>query len=195
MIDFRKLSRKLKDREEIKAKQKPLSKQEILLNHLSEYEKMTEFNPLAILEGTTDQEFKKSPALPVGDYIGVIAEFDREKSFKSGTQKADSTKKWSAINVRIDVDLTQYPDAMAAVNQEKVSLFDMVMLDLTPSGTLDYATGKNNRLRRYREALGQNTPGVPWAPTHMQGRPIKIKIKHDIYMDEPQARVDAVSAP
>ena len=160
---------------------------------ISEEMKMTEFNPLAILEGTTDQEFKKAPALPVGDYIGVIAEFDREKSFKSGTQKNDSSKTWSAINVRIDIDLTQYPDARAEVNQDKVSLFDMVMLDLTPSGTLDYSTGKNNRLRRYREALGQNTPGVPWAPTHMQGRPVKVKVKHDIYEGEKQARVDAIS--
>ena len=157
--------------------------------------KMTEFNPLAILEGTTTEEFKKGIALPVGDYIGVIAEFDREKSFKSGTQKADPTKKWSAINVRIDIDLTQYPEAMSVVNQEKISLFDMVMLDLTPSGTLDYATGKNNRLRKYREALGQNTPGTPWAPTHMQGRPVKVKVKHEIYEGEPQARVDAVAAP
>lgn len=156
---------------------------------------MTDFNPLAILEGTTDREFTKSPALPVGDYIGVIAEFDKDKSFKSGTQKSDPTKTWSAINVRIDFDLTQYPNARAACNVDKVSLFDMVMIDLTPSGTLDYGTGKNNRLRRYREALGQNTAGVPWAPTHMQGRPIKVKVKHEIYENEPQARVDAVSAP
>lgn len=154
---------------------------------------MTDFDPLAILESTTDKEFTKSPALPVGDYIGVIAEFDREKSFKSGTQKADPTKKWSAINIRIDIDLTQYPDARAVVNADRVSLFDMVMLDLTPSGTLDYGTGKNNRLRRYREALGQNTPGVPWAPLHMEGRPIKVKVKHDTYDGETQARVDAVS--
>lgn len=157
---------------------------------------MTDFNPLAILEGTTDREFSKSPALPVGDYIGIIAEFDREKSFKSGTQKNDPTKTWSAINIRIDIDLTQYPDARAHVNQDRVSLFDMVMIDLTPDGRgLDYSTGKNARLRKYREALGQNVPGQPWAPTHMQGRPIKVKVKHDIYQDEQQARVDAVSAP
>jgi hypothetical protein len=166
-----------------------------LFHHNLGIRKMTEFNPLAILEGTTDREFTKSPALPVGDYIGVIAEFDREKAFRSGTQKSDPTKKWSAINVRIDVDLNQYPDARAVVNADRVSLFDMVMIDLTASGSLDYSTGKNNRLRRYREALGQNTPGVPWAPTHMQGRPVKVKIKHDPYGDEVQARVDAVSAP
>lgn len=190
-IDFSKLN------EELEEKPKPIKlsfREETNRIYYEEYS-MTEFNPLAILEGTTTEEFKKGIALPVGDYIGVIAEFDREKSFKSGTQKADPTKKWSAINVRIDIDLTQYPEAMSVVNQEKASLFDMVMLDLTPSGTLDYATGKNNRLRKYREALGQNTPGTPWAPTHMQGRPVKVKVKHEIYEGEPQARVDAVAAP
>lgn len=189
MVNFSKYLRKSEE------KPKPIKqsvREEINQVYYEEYS-MTEFNPLAILEGTSDQEFKKAPALPVGDYIGVIAEFDREKSFKSGTQKADPTKTWSAINVRIDIDLTQYPDARAEVNQDKASLFDMVMLDLTPSGTLDYSTGKNNRLRRYREALGQNTPGVPWAPTHMQGRPVKVKVKHDIYEGEKQARVDAIS--
>lgn len=192
MINFRKLSRK----QEEKPKAINLSaREEIIRLYYEEFSQMTDFDPLAILEGTTSEEFKKGIPLPAGDYVGVIAQFDREKSFKSGTQKADPTKSWSAINVRIDIDLSQYPQARAVVNQDKVSLFDMVMLDLTPDGRgLDYSTGKNNRLRRYREALGQNTPGTPWAPTYMQGRPIKVKVKHEVYEGEPQARVDAVSA-
>lgn len=153
---------------------------------------MTEFNALEFMDAATTEAFTKRPPLPVGDYIGVIGEI----APKSGDIKKGERigQKYSALNVPIEIDLSQYPEVSQIVGVPKVTVYQMVMLDLTPDGkNLDNGTGKNNNLRRYREALDMNRPGDPFSPRMMQGRPIRVKIKHDLYEGDLQERVDSVS--
>ena len=53
--------------------------------------------------------------------------------------------------------------------------------------------GKNGKLRRYRESLDMNTPGVPFSLRQMIGRQIRVKIKHEPYEGEMYDRVDSVA--
>jgi len=64
------------------------------------------------------------------------------------------------------------------------------MIDLTPGsvlvggqiqGSVDNSKGKNNAQRIYREATGMNKPGEPFSWAMMQGKPVKVRIKHEDY--------------
>jgi hypothetical protein len=115
---------------------------------------------------------------------------------QSGMQRKDPTKAWTALNVRLDVDLTTNPSARAIVGQDKVVLFDFIGLDTTPSGGLDQSAGRNSKLRTYREALAMNAPGQPFAPRMMQGRQLLVKIKYGINPNsqEQQEEIAGVAA-
>jgi hypothetical protein len=98
-----------------------------------------------------------------------------------------------AVDVPLEIDLSAYPDLAAKVGVPKVTLNDSIMLDTTESGGIDNSPGKNGKLRRYREALGMNTPGQPFSFRAMQGRTIKVKIKHRTYEGELYDEVDSVA--
>lgn len=148
------------------------------------------FDPNTFLDSTASSAFTKRPPLPIGDYIAVIGEMKGQ----SGQQKKDPSKTWNALNVPLEVDLSANPQAAEAVGgQTKVILFDFVGLDFTPTGQLDGAPGRNVKLRRYREALGQNVDGQPWSPRMMQGQPIRVKVKHEMYEGDIRETVDSVN--
>lgn len=151
---------------------------------------MSNFDPNAFLDATTTEANTKRPPLPAGmDFVGTIG----EPKSRQWQGKADPTKSGFAIDLPIEVDLTQYPDIQKAIGADKVTLTDSLMLDTTPSGGIDNSPGKNGKLRRYREALGMNTPGEAFSFRMMQGRLIRVKIKHDVYEGETYDKVDSVA--
>lgn len=80
--------------------------------------------------------------------------------------------------------------------REKVSVTASILLDLTEDGTgLDMGKGKNIGLGQIRTALGQNEAGAEWSPAMIEGQPIKVKVKADIYEERATAKVSAVTAP
>jgi len=58
---------------------------------------------------------------------------------------------------------------------------------------IDWSVGKNNRLRRLREALGMNVPGQTFSMRAMQGRMVRVKIKHVPYEGDILDDIDSVS--
>jgi hypothetical protein len=66
-----------------------------------------------------------------------------------------------------------------------------VMLDLTDSGQLDMAKGRNVRLGRLREALDLNAPGRPFSFAMIQGRMAKVKVGHRVDGEDIYAEVRA----
>lgn len=151
---------------------------------------MSQFDPNLFLDATTTEALVKRPPLPAGiDIVGTIGEI--KASAWQG--KADPTKSGIKFDVPIKFDLTAYPDLHKQIGADSVTLTDTIMLDTTESGAIDYAPGKNAKLRRYREALGMNAPGEPFAPRSMQGRLIKAKIKHDPYEGEIYDKIDSVA--
>ena len=67
------------------------------------------------------------------------------------------------------------------------------MLDITPNGALDNAPGRNGGLRRYREACDLNKPGDSFSARQMTGKVVKVKITHELYLDEPVERISGVT--
>jgi hypothetical protein len=85
------------------------------------------------------------------------------------------------IDIPVEIDLTLYPEVMQQQGGiEKLTMTDNLFLDLTPAETIDLAPGKNNKMRKWREATDLNTAGQPFTFRMLQGRRVKIKISHRV---------------
>jgi len=79
------------------------------------------------------------------------------------------------------------------VGQPKVTITDSVFLDMKEDGkTLDAAPGKNRQLRAYREALGLNNPGDKFSYAMMEGRQVRVSVRHDTKSGETYERIGMV---
>ena len=151
------------------------------------------FDPSQFLDATTTEALVRRPPLPVGDYLAVVGE-PVSRSWTS--QKPDArVKSGIAIDLPLVIDVTLYSAAHAVVGVDTVTLKAGIMLDLNESGAIDWGMGKNGALRRYREALGMNEAGKPFSIRQMQGRIIKVKVKHRPYEGEFYEEVDSVAKP
>ena len=151
---------------------------------------MSNFDPSAFLDATiTDANTKRNP-IPAGSDVTAVIGTPKARTWQG---KADPTKTGVVVDVPLVVDLTPYPDLQKIVGIPQVTLTDGIMLDTTENGGIDNSPGKNGKLRRYREALGMNTPGQPFSFRAMEGRLIKVKIKHRNYEGELYDEVDSVA--
>ena len=148
---------------------------------------MSTFNPESFLDITLTEPTVKRPPIPVGDYTAIVGEV-KSRSWQG---KKDPSKSGIAFDIPLEVQL---PDTVASmVGQSTIRVTDSVMLDLNEGGSLDNSPGKNRRLRLYREALDMNKPGDSFSPRQMQGRMIKVKIKHEEYEGDLYEKVDGVA--
>lgn len=148
------------------------------------------FDPQSFLDASTTEALVKRPPIPAGtELVGVIT----AQKPRAWTGKKDPTMGGIAIDLTVEFDLTGYPAVQAIVGLDKVQIVDGIMLDLTEGGSIDYAPGKNGKLRRYREALGLNVPGQSFSIRMMEGRPIRCKIKHDPYEGEVYDKIESVA--
>lgn len=149
------------------------------------------FDPQSFLDASISEPSIKRPPLPAGsDFTGIITDIIP----RPWVGKKDPSKSGIAMDVKIDIDLSGYPNEKAALGGiEKITLQDGIMLDTTPSGSIDNGPGKNAKLRRYREAVDMNKPGDVFSFRAMIGRPIKVKIKHEAYEGEMYDKVDSVA--
>lgn len=149
---------------------------------------MSNFDPASFLDATISEPTTRRNPLPAGrDFVGVIG----EPTTRTWQGKADPTKSGVVVDVPIEIDMSAYPDVK--IGATKVMLKDGIMLDLTSDGAIDNSPGKNGKLRRYREALGMNEAGKPFSFRAIQGRQIKVKIKHRTYEGEMFDEVDSVA--
>lgn len=153
---------------------------------------MSQFDPAAYLDATTSEASTRRPPLPVKDFIGTIGEVkSRSGSFQD--KKTGEQKSYVALDIPVEIDISSDPELVKVQGTSKVTLTDGLFLDLTPAGLIDYAPGKNNKLRRYREATGQNVAGQPFSPRMLSGRPVRVKIKHEPYEGENYDKIDSVA--
>lgn len=158
---------------------------------------MSAFDPATFLDATVATVDEKRPPLPTenpadsgGLYTAVIQPLPAPKSGIIG--KGDRTgQPWVSMVIPLKIDVPQQlQDALKLPPQ--VTLTDKAFLDLTPEGHTDDAPGKNSSRRLYREATGLNSPGVPFAWRMLEGRVVKVKVKHEMYNNAPVERVDMV---
>lgn len=151
------------------------------------------FDPNQFLDATTQEALVKRPPIPAGStLVGLITEI-ASRAWESKKPEA-KVKAGIAFDLKIELDLTQYPEIQAVVGVPKVIMTPGIMIDLKEDHkTIDWGPGKNGTLRRYREALGMNNPGETFSPRQMVGRLILVKIKHRVYEGEFYDEVDSVA--
>ena len=129
---------------------------------------MSSFNPESFMNASvTESNSTQYEQVPEGDFQAAI---DTVTPRTTGTGKALLSVKW-----KVDDEGVRTQTGMA-----EPSVFQTIWLDVTESGGLDFGRGKNVQLGKLREALGQNTPGKPWAPGMLVGGVAKVKVKHSI---------------
>lgn len=152
---------------------------------------MSIFDPTTFLDTTISESNEKRPPLPalnpedpLGQYMALIGEVVPKSGEKDG-------KPW----LRMDVPLViQVPASVQAQGlPPQLTLRDSVFIDMTPDGKgIDMGKGRNNRQRIYREAAGMNTAGQAWSWRMMQGKMVKVSVKHEMYNDAIQERAGNV---
>lgn len=129
---------------------------------------MSAFNPESFMNSTVnDANSTQYEQVPEGEFQASI---DTVTPRTTTTGKALLNVKW-----KVDDEGVRTQTGMA-----EPGVFQTVWLDVTESGGLDFAKGKNVQLGKLRDALGQNAPGKPWSPGMLVGGVAKIRVKHSI---------------
>jgi len=150
---------------------------------------MSIFDLDSLLNATTTEALERRPPLPAGStFVGILGEPKGRNGEKNG-------KTWTAVDFPVEVDLTTDPAAVKAVGTDKLVMKLGIMLDLNEGGMIDWGKGKNNGLRRVREALDMNQAGKPFSIGAMQGRPIRVVISHREHEGEIFDEIGSVSKP
>jgi hypothetical protein len=138
---------------------------------------MGAFDTKNFLDQETDQPLVRRPPLPLQDYIGLIGEPVK----RDWVSPNDPTKSGVSIDFPIVLDIPSDVQESLGLTSSQITVKGGVMLDLTPDGSIDWGPGKNGSTRRYREALDMNKPGDKFSFRAMQGRAIRVRIKHREY--------------
>jgi hypothetical protein len=151
------------------------------------------FDPNAFLDASTTEALVKRPPLPAGTVLTGIIVDAVARSWQSNKPDA-KVKSGIAVDLKIELDLTQIPGLADTIGTPKLTMTPGIMLDMKDDGkAIDWSTGKNGNLRRYREALGMNNPGEPFSIRQMVGRAILVKTKLREYQGEFYDEVDTVA--
>ncbi len=151
-----------------------------------------QFDPATFLDATLEEPSLRRPPLIAQDYLAVIGE-PKTRTFAG---KKDPSRTFTALDIPLEISVPL--DQREAQGRDTVTVTDSIFLDLVdgPNGpVLDRAAGKNTGVARYREALDMNKPGDKWSARRMQGRPIRVRIKHDVYEGNIQEKVQTVARP
>jgi hypothetical protein len=127
---------------------------------------------------------------PPGEWLAIASAPEiKDFEFKKGDHVGETGYR---MVIKWDV---QDEAAKTAVDREKLTVTQSVLLDVTEDGTgLDMGKGKNIGLGQIRTALGQNTPGAAWSPAMIEGQAAKIKVVAEMYLDRVTANITAVTA-
>lgn len=146
----------------------------------------TVFDPAQFIDLQTTEAASRRPPLPVGDYQALVENLEFKpwaKDDKSGVR----------CEAKLKITVPPSTKEQLGLQQDTITLTQSIFLDVNEAGGLDWAPGRNGQLRKYREALGQNTAGQPWSPRMMIGQPLLVKITHEMYEGEVQERVGGVA--
>ena len=128
---------------------------------------------------------KRTP-IPPGEYKAIVDKVELE-TFPG---KKDTSKVYLKCNATLNLD---EPTLRTQLEREKVVIVHGFLVDLNDAGAIDFSKERNVTLGKFREAIGMNTPGTPWSFPMFEGKVLRVKVAHEMYEGEPQARVVAVA--
>ena len=97
---------------------------------------------------------------------------------------------WTVLDVTWTVTA---PEVIQELGVDEPKVRQSIFLEFNEAGQLAMGKGKNVRLGRLREAVGQNGAG-PWAPGNLEGASAIVRVGHREYQGDTYAEVTAVSA-
>jgi len=140
------------------------------------------FDPIAFLDMPIDQPLERRPPLPARDYTAVIQSVStRRWASKDKYDDTGNLKSGIAIDLELAIQIPQEIKEAVGIDKDSMVLKDSIMLDLNAQGGIDTSKGKNNALRRYREALDMNKAGETFKIAAMAGRLLLARVKHEEY--------------
>lgn len=140
------------------------------------------FDPGAFMQSTIDQPLETEFRLvPEGMYPAMIGDFDEtaieriEFEYRRGPKAGQPG---SMVKLTLPFSI-QDDKVKAELQRENVNCQMQLILDIDPSGRLDFGQDKNIKLGQVRNAVGQNTPG-PWTIGQLKGAgPLMVKVTHE----------------
>lgn len=151
------------------------------------------YDPSIFLGATLTEANTRRPPIPGGTTLrGVLGKPTTRQT--EGKQEKNQGVIYTWVDIPVELDLSQKPDILQIVGQEKVVLTHSFRLDISPNGQgLDMSPGKNNGLRQLRDALDMNKPGEPFQLLTVEGRPVMASIKNDPYQGEIYDKIAAIA--
>lgn len=147
------------------------------------------FNPEDFKGATTTEQGSTSvvPA-PVGEWVAKIDKVD----FRQNQGKKDPSQTYTFADITYEID---NDEVRRICDRDKVTVRQSIICDLTADGKgFDMAKGKNVGLNKVRDAVGQNQPGQPWAPSMLEGKILKVKVKHRSDENDPTIQYGEVAS-
>lgn len=122
---------------------------------------MSTFDPEGFLNSEyTDATATKIEPVPEGEYNAQIENVTAKKiETKDGDERIIMEVIWEILD----------DDVKSQLGLDKVTVKQGLFLDLSEEGSIDMSKGRNVRLGKLRDAIGQNKSGKPWAPGNMIG--------------------------
>lgn len=148
---------------------------------------MSNFDPQSFLTATVTEALVKRPPLPADEYVAVVG----QPTIRAAQGRKDPSKTYVFLDLPLTVEVPSELQGDAGY-PATIRMQDSLILDYTEEGGLDLRQGKNTRLRLYREALDMNKPGQPFSIASMEGRPLKVRVTHEVYEGEPRERIGGV---
>lgn len=147
------------------------------------------FNPEDFKGSTTTEQGSTSVTpCPTGEWVAKVEKVD----FRQAAGKKDPSQTYTFGDITYEVD---NDEVRRVCDREKVTVRQSIIVDVAPDGkSLDMAKGKNVGLNRVRDAVGQNVPGQPWAPSMLEGKILKVKVKHRADENDPTILYAEVAA-
>lgn len=150
----------------------------------------SQFDPSQFLDSVTTDALTRRPPLPAGSIWPATISSLKSRSW---TKKDDPSKGGIAVDIGYKLDISMDSTQVQNQGSSEVTLYDSFFLDTVPgTPNLDNSPGKNRALRLLREATRLNTPGQTFNLRMLEGRQVKVKIKHEPYEGEMYDKVDGV---
>lgn len=118
------------------------------------------------------------------DYSAFVADVKAAQGFSE-----KNNAPWARLDVVFEIEDEHQKER---TGRNRLVLTYGIMLELDENGDIAEGRGKNVKLGKFRKALGKNDGDfVPRELLHLFA---KVKVGHEIYNNEPQEKITAVSA-
>ena len=149
---------------------------------------MSNFDPDTFLNATVTAPSEKADPLPEGEYLGVCGK--PEVRVTQGRKDPSKTYMFVDIPLSLEIPAELQVERNLPPTRRITHSFG---LDVTDQGAMDNSKGKNNGMRLLREALDMNKPGDSFSLAAVEGRALRVSVKHELYNEQIQERVRGVA--